>query len=319
MTAKPSWIPDATWLSDFRECPEKTRLRHVGGWVPYREDEAPASGSALHAGVKTWFDDEGVEAAVAALRAGWTKEAEEVEAPSFGDVPLVKRPLELFERVMRGYAARWPRALDDFRVVANEGYDEQFINLWGASFWWCGRKDRVIEWGDGRRSIMDLKSSAMRLDENYFRAYELSSQMRGYMAMELVAGKACDSVYIDAVHIDTYKRRKTKAGFTTYGGDVAPDDFVRHGPIIVPDWKLSEWARSVEHALRQREWFMENVGPDARWEQRDGACFKWGKPCAFWGVCNIHRDAIAGTLQREYTVRRWFPNPADERVATING
>lgn len=313
MIPKPDWLPDATWLTDFWKCPEAARLRHELGWVPFREDEAPRSGQALHAGLKAWFagKQSGVEAALAALRADWKEEPVEEEGLAlFGPPQVVQRPLELFERIVCGYAERWPREQDRFQVLDNEGYEEQFIDRWGAGFWWCGRKDRRIRWEDGSESIQDTKSTALRIDEGYLEAYQLNAQTRGYLAMELCKGNTrCTSVYIDAVHVDTYKKRKTKSGFTVYGGTVEPGHFVRHGPISVDDWKLSEWARSVEAALRLREHFLTDYGPEARWEQRDSNCFRWGKPCSYWGVCNLHRDALPATLERDFMVRRWEPNP----------
>jgi hypothetical protein len=121
--------------------------------------------------------------------------------------------------------------------------------------------------------------------------------------LELVNGQTVEGYFIDAVHVDTrYKK-------------VKPENFVRHGPIKVPNWKLDTWARDTETALRQLEWFWERFGADQPWEHREQGCRAWNKWCPFWsspahssvpGLCRSPEE-MHEVLEGEYIVEHWNP------------
>jgi len=307
-------IHDATSINLFRECPEKHRQRMALGLVPDREEEAPASGQVWHVAMRVWFGSPASELAKtrAALIEAWGEE------PLFRALPT-KRPRGLFEALLDVYAAKFPRERDAFTVVRNESWCEGYIGVgWGGvitdanttaimaaaatqrestgagpAFAYGGIVDRLIEL-DGRRYVMDTKTTSNHLTETYFASYELSTQLRGYMALELVSGRECEGVYIDAVHVDT-KSHKAK-----------PEHCQRHGPIRYDQARLSEWARDVEHTIGEIERLTKERGLDSRWPQHDGSCRNWGRLCAYFDRCQV-AQGLASTVPG-FRVERWEPN-----------
>lgn len=295
----PIWTPDATSIATFREDPEAFRLKYrkhlrAPGW-----NEAPDSGSAFHKALQVWFDqrDSDLTESLRALRAAWG-EPEHIKS-LFGvpspNAPKVKRPLELFERLLKGYAQRWPRETEAFEIVRNEAYidgkimptasglllpdhrtspdslwlqEGQTVQEWRNEiglfrFRWCGVIDRKIRTSDGCEYVMDTKTTSAWLNDDYFAAFRLGVQLPGYVGLELVNGRRCDGYYIDAVQVDTRYHK------------VNPDKFVRHGPVKLAAWELSRWARDVEHTLNEIRRLDEERGPNEPWPIY--ANFKFGR------------------------------------------
>jgi len=273
-------------LNEFRECPESFRSRHGLGLVRDSEDDALRAGRAWHEAMRVWFADGGLDASLLALQTAWGVE------PLFPGPQ--KRPLGLFENLLRVYSERWPRERDSFTVVRNEEWIDAPLAdiLIGGGVGWLaqsalprggyniddvrygGRLDRVIEL-DGARYVMDTKTTSGNLTEAYFAQYLLSSQLRGYVALELVHGRACEGIYVDAVHVDTrYQKAK-------------PEHCQRWGPHRYAQEQLSEWARDAERTIGEIERYRSEVGLGERWEQRDGNCFKYNKPCPYHERCQL--------------------------------
>ena len=290
---------DATALNDFRLCPEFYRLRHRKGLVWPGREEAPAAGQAWHEAMKVWFHNSGHKTALDTLRQAWGEEPPLIEGQK------VKRPLSLFEMLLEVYCEKYPREDDPFEVVKNEEYVEGAFpdtDMYPVcDFCYCGIIDRLIHM-NGQNYAMDAKTTSAYLSDGFFHNFELSQQMLGYVALELVNGRECAGYYIDAVHIDT-RYHKAK-----------PEHCVRYGPIQVPEWRLSEWARMTERTIKQIEWFEINVGPNEPWVRNDHACFKWNKPCPFFyapggkfpGICR-EAPELREDLMGEYDISFWNP------------
>ena len=290
-------IHDATALRAFRENPELYRLRHELHLVPVARDAAPDSGTAFHAALKRWFDTYELDEALAALRAAWPEDT--LTTQLFGVAPPEKRPFTLFERLMRGYAERWPQEREGFEVVANEAYLEGEFSVTASGrsgepdpatltadsakskpreadptpasvtrFAWCGIRDLKVRYADASEYVVDHKSTSGWLNAEFFAALDLDVQMCGYVGLEIVNGRRCDGYLVDAIHVDTRGHKVDPAR-----------DFVRHGPVNVPEWKRTRWARDVEYTLRQIEALRAERGIDAPWPMY--ANFKFGKVDAY--------------------------------------
>lgn len=275
-------------LDCFRQCPELFRTKYVLGLVADRDDDAARDGgSAFHAALEVWFQDQGVDAAHAALVEAWGPE------PLFSSGQHEKRPRGLYEALLQVYAEKWPRARDPFQVVRNESWVQGTVRpSLGTPFVWGAVLDRLIEM-DGERWIMDTKTTSSYLNDTYFSRYLLSSQLRSYVALELLNGRECAGVYVDAVHVDT-RYHKAK-----------PEHCHRWGPHRYQPWQLDEWARDAERTIQQVEWYLTNIGPEERWEQRDGACVSFNRTCIFHARCQV-ANVVAATLPG-YKVEAWVP------------
>ena len=288
-------IPDATFLNDFRRCPEYARLRHEHGLKRPGREDAPAAGSAWHAAMYEWFEDAGLDAALQALRDNWGAEVA-LEAPD------AKRPLGQFEAMLSAYAETYPRADDPFEVLRNETYIGGTILLVNnPAFDWCAIIDRKIRYADGGNYIMDTKTTSGWLNGSYWAGFERSVQLIGGCALELVHGHECDGFLIDAVHVDT-RYHKVKS-----------EHFVRFGPVRVPDWKLSDWARTVEQAMRSYHDCLDRFGLEQRWPQHEASCYSWNRPCPFRDVCDVPSEMMEDMLQT-YVVEKWEPKEVARNV-----
>jgi len=213
--------------------------------------------------------------------------------------------------LLRVYAEKWPRERDPFSVERNEEWcegdipaDSDFGLTRGAElvaisgpqppklFQYGGIVDRLIRM-DGVNYIMDSKTTSANLSDSYFAQYALSSQMRGYVALELVNGRECEGIYIDAVHIDT-RTQKAK-----------PEHCVRWGPHRYRQDQLSSWARDAEHRIREIERLRSERGDKQRWPQDSGSCWKFNRRCPFWERCSVPEE-LADTMPG-YHIEAWEP------------
>jgi len=307
-------IPDATALSDFETCAELYRARHVLDLIKDGADDALHGGSAWHSALKIWFSNAAknadtplslVDSALAALVTAWGEE------PLFPAGP-VKRPRGLYENLLRVYAEKWPRERDPFSVERNEEWCEGDIPIDGdfggivrtgeivaipgpqppRLFSYGGIVDRLIRM-DGRNYVMDSKTTSANLSDTYFAQYVLNSQMRGYVALELVNGRECDGIYIDAVHVDT-RTQKAK-----------PEHCVRWGPHRYRQDQLSSWARDAEHRIREIERLRSERGDKQRWPQDSGSCWKFNRRCPMWERCSVPEE-LAESMTG-YHIEAWEP------------
>lgn len=305
-----SFIPDASFINDFRKCPELARCKaHLGATLDLLE-EAPHAGTCWHAGLFTWFAEpaSNFEAARDSLREAWGEE------PLFPVKPL-KRPLAHIEAMLHAYTERWPREDDPFGVVQNEEYfktqiahhpvagfvtDEAVRTNPDISieetilFQYCGIKDRKIRFEDGSEYVMDAKMTGSYLNDSYYASYQLSQQMRGYVAHELVCGRRCDGAYLDTAQIDTRYHK------------IKPEHFDRR-QVKYPQWKLDAWAKDTERAIQQWQKMVDEIGITQRWEQREQGCWSWGRPCPMWKRCNVPEE-VALTLPDYRYGQFWEPS-----------
>lgn len=294
MTLAATWIPDATAVRDFRQSPERFRLKHRlhlrrAGW-----DFATDAGRAFHKALDAWFGPAGgdVEAAVAALHAVW-------DGPPEGLGDGGRRPLSLMERTLRAYCAKWPREADGFAVTATERYVEGRIARAGVAFDWCGIIDRELD--DGTRAIMDTKTTNgwfhTPKTEGFFLRHEVGEAMLGYLALLQALDSDVAVYYIDAVHLNED------------GGDVKPErDFRRwRCPGVVQGWRLDRWARDIAWTLDEIKRLEDARGIDAEWPLYTN----WGfnKPDEFTQVALTPPELRAGALLA-FERRPWVPREA---------
>ena len=259
----PAWIPDHSAVACFRENPEAFRLKYRLHLSPATPDDKIRAGSAIHAARNVLFTGGDTETAVAAARA--------VRGESG-----VWRNADHVERVVRAYAARYPRELEPFSVVESEQYGEARIQEHSCGcgfgvphrddcngFTFCGILDAVIRFADGSEYVCDLKSTGAYLNTQWETAMGLSDQFVGYVALRRALGHRCDGFYVDGVHMSDPKPRKD--GSLGEARVNAESDFVRFGPVRVPQWRIDRWARNMRYTLAQIAWLEREWGVDSPW------------------------------------------------------
>ena len=331
------WIPDNSALKAFRESPEVFRLQYRLHLHHAGPNDKMLAGSAVHAGRNVLYEwRRTAQAAETLTGTPWTAGyPEEIVAEAVrvtrahrgeGSGP---RNADQCEQVIRTYAAKY--AVEPFAVVENERYVEARIHsaqclrehdatvcgpmvgdICGADcFDFCGIQDAVIRFPDGSEYVKDLKSTGAYLNAGWEVAARLGDQFVGYVAMRRALGYRCDGFFVDGIHMKDAKPRKD-GSIGTPGVD--PDDFVRVGPVAVPDWRVERWAADVRYTLKAIRELDETRGPDVPWPAYQNWAFgKVDQFREFYEVPPELYPSVANTFER----REWSPRAvADERAVT---
>lgn len=305
----PAWIPDNSAIQAFRENPEMFRLKYRLHLAPATPDDKMRAGSAIHAGRNVLFSGGSVEDAVRAARA--------IRGEGEG-----ARNAEHVERIVRAYAARYPREAEPFEVVCNEEYVEASIHdpqcadksTWHAGsatdctcFDFCGIIDSVVRFPDGSEYVMDLKTTGAYLNDQWQTMCGLNDQFVGYVALRRALGHRCDGFFVDGVHVNDYVRK----GATAPTVD-AEKDFARYGPIRVPEWRIERWVRNMQYTLAQIAWLDTHYGPDVAWPLYQN--WAYGKVDAYREFYETP-DELHASVAQQFERREWSPREVAEERA----
>lgn len=276
------WIPDNSALQCFRENPEAFRLRYRLHLQPASPDDKMRAGSAIHAARNVLFDYRASQEALGVAPGsfgypdGVVLRAVNVARAHRGE-GAGHRSAEQVESVVRTYAAKY--GVEPFAVVENEKYVQAWIHApdcnGGVSCEWlpfgrnsfgcfefCGIQDAVIRFSDGSEYVMDTKSTGAYLGDAWETAMRLGDQFVGYVAMRRALGLRCDGFFVDGIHMKDAKPRKDG---TLGVPSVTEDDFIRVGPVSVPDWRVERWAADVRYTLAAIAHLDATRGPDVPW------------------------------------------------------
>ena len=293
-------IHDASALSAFRENPEGYRLKYALNLVHPAPDHKINAGSAIHAARNVLFSGGTLEDAIAQAR----EIRGSVEGP---------RNADQVEALVRAYVARYPRAEEEFSVVCSEEYAEAKIHAPEcdtriglsrglctlACFDYCGILDSVVRFPDGSEYVMDLKTTGSYLNDQWCTMMSLSDQMTGYVAIRRALGHRCDGYIVDGVRVNDYVPK----GKTVPNIDLAKD-FVRFGPVRVPEWRVERWARDVAYTLRQIADLERERGTVEPWPLYQN--WPYGKVDAFREFYEQPAELHAQVAQL-FEVRTWDP------------
>lgn len=290
-------IHDASALSAFRENPEMYRLKYALNLVHPSPEFKMDAGSAIHAARNVLFSGGTLDEAVAQARA--------IRGPVEGP-----RNADQVEALVRAYAARYPRAEEEFAVVCSEEYAEAMIHSAACvpgsgcasevgCFAYCGILDAVVRFPDGSEYVMDLKTTGSYLNDAWFTMMSLSDQMTGYVAIRRALGHRCDGYIVDGVRVNDYVPK----GKTVPNIDLAKD-FIRFGPVRVPEWRIERWARDVQYTLAQIAQLERERGLAQPWPLYQN--WPYGKVDAFRDFYETPAELHAETMKL-FEVRTWDP------------
>jgi hypothetical protein len=297
-------IHDASALNAFRENPEGYRLKYALNLVHPAPDHKINAGSAIHAARNVLFSGGTLEDAIA--------QAREIRGTVEGP-----RNAAQVEALVRAYAARYPRAEEEFSVVCSEEYAEARIHSPRCMeariadeptcadcdaftcFDYCGILDSVVRFPDGSEYVMDLKTTGSYLNDQWCTMMSLSDQMTGYVAIRRALGHRCDGYIVDGVRVNDYVPK----GKTVPNIDLAKD-FVRFGPVRVPEWRVERWARDVAYTLRQIAALEAERGTAEPWPLYQN--WPYGKVDAYREFYEQPAE-LHGQVAQMFEVRTWDP------------
>jgi hypothetical protein len=296
-------------MRTYRRCAEEYRRRYVEGLVPLGEKAAPLRvGTATHAGLEAR-----AKARMAGSRDGWEAvEAELSKPPADLANALDPYDAQLVRELLRGYCVRW--ADEDVEYVAVEAeFEAPHTNpeTGGVSRTWqhAGKMDGVVRVG-GRLLLLEHKTTSQDIGpgSTYWQALLLDPQVTLYFAGARALGHEVEGCLYDVIGKPKVRplratppeaRKYTKAG-TLYAGqretDESPEEYgarVREELAAHPDryYQRGEVVRLErdEQAFAFDAWATGRQIADSmrlgRWPKNPDSCFKWGRPCEYFGVC----------------------------------
>lgn len=255
MTSTRTW--DHSALKDLI-CEEKFTRRHVQHLAAPESSAAQAFGTAVHAGVRAYYDGATDHDIAHATERGYG--AANADDSDFRTVGLALDYVD-------GYMRAWPRPWG-FQVLWNEGF------IAGAEF--NGIPDRAVKRDlDGLIYPFDLKTTSLWIGAAWQDQWQHSQQAA--MQIELIEQKLAQPVagfWMDAVYVSSRK------------GGPKRDDFVRCGPFTYSAAKRAELlAQVVRDSVRANE--LLAGAPPLMTGPRNGACLAYGKRCQFARFCNL--------------------------------
>jgi hypothetical protein len=290
-------------LTMFQTCPAKYNLRMNDGWTSDRKSAALAAGTAIHAGLATWYRGEGLEAAFRAIVKDYTIDPGD-------DYRTVEKVLKVMHEYTRAYPSESfnviglpdhpmvevPFTLDTgmFLSCAECG---PLAGAWDKQNALCpncaqslepieygGILDTLVEFGANQVYILEHKSTS-QLGSYYFNQYKPNNQVAGYIwAARQLTGKRVGGAIINA--IGWYKSGTTK--------------FERQISTRSDD-EITEWLEQVRmiceaiHQAKQTKHYPMHTAA-----------------CTLYGLCEFHSVHSRSTqierermLEMNYTREKW--------------
>lgn len=302
-------------LKDARACQRLHHYKYDLGYRPTEDSHALRFGSLIHRGLEAWWLaplSERLDAALAAL----TEESDPFD---------VARA----QALLCGYHERWMDA--PLRALAVEKTFALPLRnpLTGrASHTWqlAGKLDAVVETPDGRRLLLEHKTSSedIRPGSDYWRRLRLDGQVSIYYAGAGVLGFDVQGCLYDVLGkpaLRPLKRNKQRSADETpeeFRARVAeaigaePAAFYRREEVVRLEeemtealydvWQIGQQIRESQHTHRAPR------NPDA--------CMRWGRTCPFFDVCSGSASLDDETkFVRSSVVHPELAEPSGEREA----
>ncbi len=289
---------------------------------PATPNDKMTAGSAIHAGRNVLYTFRKDNPSAGAYPADVVEAAVKVARELRGDGPGA-RGADQVEMIVRTYAAKY--ATEPFSVRENERYVEARIHAPGCAsalcsgggtlnvaagcFDFCGIMDAAIGFVDGSEYVADLKSTGAYLNDNWETMVRLGDQFVGYVAMQRALGARCDGFFVDGIHVRDAKMRKDGS----FGvPSVDEDDFVRVGPVPVPEWRIERWAANVRYTLAQIRALEASRGLDAPWPVYQN--WPYGKVDAYREFYETPAE-LHTQVRAMFEVKQWSPREVAEQRA----
>lgn len=276
-------------LKSLRLCQRMERFQYRMGMRPVVDAEALVFGTLVHKALEAWWNSYGLDSG-ARLGAALT---------ALDDAPegLIK---EKVAALIAGYHHRW---IDEpFKPLAVEvEFKAPLINpLTGepSQQWNLGGKlDAIVrDTRDGLIYILEHKTSSedISLGSAYWQRLQLDSQISIYFDGAKSLGYEIEGCIYDVIgkpkirQLKANSRREEDETVRGYQDrlikDIAakPSEYYQRGAIVRLEQEMVQhrqdiWAMATQ--LSQSEVF--EYAP-----RNPDSCWKYGRPCSFWGVCS---------------------------------
>lgn len=289
---------DATAIGLFKDCPRKFDLRINRGLVNKgRGGGGRGFGGALHKGREIWrtalmnkhLPQHALEEGLQALRDEWNA--------SFGAGVQVdeRRSLANAEILFRGYTTKF--IAQNYTPITLEAPFSVLVGTTPAGHvvHRTGIMDEYCEF-NGRRYVLDLKTSSVYPGGSWMDAWRTSEQMLGYIDAARRIHGACDGVIIHGIWVHTPPHRSTnKYKF---------EDYFTADIISFSDSQIEEWRLDFLDTIDRRE---EARALDKWSPNLNSACKTIYGLCDFHKICSSTPEIRAQVINIYYEKQPWQP------------
>ena len=295
---------DNTALSAYMACPREYYLSMVEHRRGAGLSPALAYGKATHTALETHYKTGGNTGIVELMvRKKW----ENHDSPD--DYRTLDRVLLDYERYCKKYGQ--DPIKEEGKTVGwpHQPMVELSTNAMGGGLLhpWAGKIDRIVEIG-GLGYVEDHKTTS-RLDKNFYKGFELSQQMMGYVH---IAQQLIPSIKIVGVRINVIHALKTGTNFERMLFSYSPD-------------QMAEWVSNTNHWMKRvnedsKGWeynkiMAEETGATALWplaHYGDNGCSRKYGLCQYHRVCSISSRLRQQVLENDFPVNPWNPLEAED-------
>lgn len=281
---------DNTAMTEYKTCP---RAFHFG-MIQHRrsEGESPALcfGTSWHTAMKVHYRSGGDQMRVrTAILNGW----EGHNAPD--DYRTMERVMLDYDQYVGKFGKHECHQTLGFPTEPMIEISTNALGL-GLLHPWAGKLDRFYD--DGGVFIEDHKTTS-RLDKNYFKQYQLSNQMKGYVFLGqlLMPSVRILGVRINLAHVLTKKTEFHRELFT-------------FSPAVIREWveNENEWMRRL---ARDYEMLANGEAGAFPGHYGDNGCSRKFGMCAYHSVCTQDPSQRQRVLERDFKVSPWNPLEAE--------
>ncbi len=329
MQLKPSEMPkiSPSLRASWRRCPKQIFYRYIAGIQSMRTSNALAIGSAFHTGLETWRNDPKRDPMAAALTAAeaYTNKARATRIADDGYTHL-----QVMAYVI-GYSVRYGMSDGGSKLAELQVFEEGDAET--------GFADCVMEFADGRRFVIDDKTTA-RFDDEQAMAWSLkfNDQLATYASALLARGQKIDgALYRQVKKTGTYpKKNETNEQYGERIMEIYTTDPSMYREFVIT-WTPEELKRLDQERERTNldivGWL--DVKDDTAWPYNPNGCIGPYGPCDYVRLCANKKDATQRCFEPNgkapiddgsYQKRIWqsesntpTPNPVgfDERTGEI--
>jgi hypothetical protein len=295
---------DNTALQAYMACPREYWLSMVQHRRGTGLSPALSYGLAMHTALEHHYKSGGNEDIVEMMvRAKWKKH------DSSDDYRTLDRVILDYQRYRKKYGADPSKEPAKTVGWPTHPMVELSTNAVGGGLIhpWAVKIDRIIEL-NGLGYVEDHKSTS-RLDKNYFKSFELSNQMMGYLhvAQQLVPSLKIVGVRINVIHCLSKET-----------------NFERMVLTFSPD-QMQEWVENTNQWMERlnsesKYWYLQEEIAKLRDEPipfpiahfGDNGCSRKYGLCGYHRVCSVSSRIRHQMLENEFPVNPWNPLEADD-------
>ncbi len=208
------------------------------------------------------------------------------------------RTVERGEGILRAF---WHKFQDN-PLLTSPGVNEESAAIELApGLLYSARIDRIPQ-VDGKRSIMDYKTTTYFDREEFTKTFNMSHQFTGYT---YVASVISDTPIhdVDVLLIKVHRGTKTRKASELANGGTPYDD--AYDFVILPQTRPDHMVERFIHTVKYYVKWWSECRATGFWPENTSYCFHYQRACQYLEYCQMPTDKAIKLLEFEFDLRHW--------------